>query len=347
MNAPTRREPDLTSKLHRLVGRGLQSSPPSARAALYRGRNRIVRLLEPAHDIAPATDASAVWVSPPVPVPDGCSLTDIEETFRSWSVNGEPVGHLAGYVDDSLWRFLHTWGMVRNDAGRCLELGANPYFTTYLLDRHTDLDLTLSNFYGQRGETDETVSFVPGGETARTELIRRSQLFNVEEDEFPFGAASFDVVLFCEMLEHLLMDPVGALRQIHRVLKPDGVLILTTPNVARLANVLAMVHGTNIYDPYSGYGPYGRHNREYTRHELHRLLDFAGFEVEYSLTADGHAWSVTDWPRHAEAVPLVRYRGGDLGQYLLVRARATRPPSDGLPSFLYRSWPEGRIVPFD
>ena len=207
--------------------------------------------------------------------------------MRSWSVNGEPAGHLDAYVDDSIWRFLHTWRMVRDDAGTCLELGANPYFTTFLLDRHTELELTLANYYGQRGATTETVSFVAPGSDQRVEMERKCQLFNVEEDEFPFDAHSFDVVLFCEILEHLLMDPVAVLRQIHRVLKPGGVLVLTTPNVCRLDNVLAMVNGANIYDPYSGFGPYGRHNREYTRHELRRLLEFVGFEVESSFTADG------------------------------------------------------------
>jgi hypothetical protein len=108
-----------------------------------------------------------------------------------------------------------------------------------------------------------------------------------------------------------------------------------------------MVNGVNIYDPYSGFGPYGRHNREYTRHELHRLLEFAGFEVEYSITADGHRSTADRLPRYAEAAPLVAFRRDDLGHYLFVRARAVQPPREGLPSFLYRSWPEGAIVGFD
>ena len=65
---------------------------------------------------------------------------------------------------------MYTWGIVRHDTGTCLELGANPYFTTYLLDRHTDLDLTLANYYGQSGEANETVSFVAPGATQRVQV---------------------------------------------------------------------------------------------------------------------------------------------------------------------------------
>jgi SAM-dependent methyltransferase len=274
------------------------------------------------------------------------ALADLERSFRSWSVNGAPVGHLDAYLEDSFWRFLHTWALVREDTGNCLELGANPYFTTYLLDHHTPLNLTLANYYGERGQTVETVCSVPPGGSEPIEVTRPAWLFNVEEDRFPFDDDSFDVVLFCEMLEHLLMDPVAALREIHRVLRPNGVLVLTTPNVARLDNVLALVNGANIYDPYSGFGPYGRHNREFNRHELHQLLSFCGFEVEQSLTADGHPTDYGRWPRLGPVGELVEYRRPDLGHYLFVRARASRPPAERLPSFLYRSRPPGEIVDF-
>ena len=248
------------------AGRVLRSAPAPVQDAIRRGSRRLLATL----DRAP--DQAAVWQSRPVPTPDGISFPELERTYGSWSVNGEPVGHLDTYWGEAICRFLYTWNMARDDSGSCLELGANPYFLTYLLDEHTKLDLSLANYYGDRGVKTETVSFVPPGATDRKQVEWHAQLFNIEEDVFPFEAGSFDVVLFCEMLEHLLMDPVAALRQIHRVLKPGGVLVLTTPNVARLENVLAMVSGANIYDPYSGFGPYGRHNREYSRHELHRLL---------------------------------------------------------------------------
>jgi SAM-dependent methyltransferase len=291
------------------------------------------------HEVSPIG-----WQTPPAPVPGGYPEGDFEQALRTWSVADEAPGHLDFYVNDSFWRFLHTWGMVRDDTGTALELGSNPYFITYFLAEHTELEVTLANFHTDRGLGEARFSLIPPHSADRMELTYPMYQFNVEEEIFPFDADSFDVVFLCEMLEHLTMDPVRALREIHRVLKPGGALILTTPNVARLDNVLSLVNGVNIYDPYSGFGPYGRHNREYNRHELHLLLEFVGFAVEYSFTADGHAHDFTRWPRLNEIARLVDYRREDLGQYLFVRARATGSPKEGLPSFLYRSWSDGVIV---
>jgi 2-polyprenyl-3-methyl-5-hydroxy-6-metoxy-1,4-benzoquinol methylase len=46
----------------------------------------------------------------------------------------------------------------------------------------------------------------------------------------PFGDALFDVVLSIEGIEHL-EDRYRYLRELHRVLRPGGTLILTTPNI--------------------------------------------------------------------------------------------------------------------
>lgn len=41
---------------------------------------------------------------------------------------------------------------------------------------------------------------------------------------------SFDIVLFCEIIEHLTFNPIPMWRQIYRVLRPGGRIIITTPN---------------------------------------------------------------------------------------------------------------------
>jgi SAM-dependent methyltransferase len=46
--------------------------------------------------------------------------------------------------------------------------------------------------------------------------------------DLPFDDKSFDTVVSTEVLEHV-PDPSHALRQMHRVLKPGGYLILSTP----------------------------------------------------------------------------------------------------------------------
>ena len=281
----------------------------------------------------------------PVPVPPGLDLSSIEAVFGSYSVNNEPEGHLGAYVQDSFWRFLHTWGLVRSERGACLEIGANPYFTTLLLDEYTDLQLTLTNYYGETASatTTETLRY-RRADGAKVEKAFTSHLVNVEREAFPFENDAFDVVLLCEVIEHLLMDPLAALREINRVLRPGGRLVLTTPNVNRLDNVLSMIAGSNIYDPYSGYGPYGRHNREYNLDELGRLLKFGGFAVDLSFTADAHPSGAHLDPRYADVLPQVRFREHDLGHYLFVSARSVGEPREGLPGFLYRSWPPEVIV---
>lgn len=46
--------------------------------------------------------------------------------------------------------------------------------------------------------------------------------------DLPFGDQTFDTVVGTEILEHV-PDPLGALREMRRVLKTDGHLVLTTP----------------------------------------------------------------------------------------------------------------------
>ena len=110
-----------------------------------------------------------------------------------------------------------------SERGACLEIGANPYFTTLLLDEHTDLKLTLTNYYGETASatTTETLRY-RGADGAQVEKAFTSHLVNVEREPFPFEDDAFDVVLLCEVIEHLLMDPLAALREINRVLRPGG-----------------------------------------------------------------------------------------------------------------------------
>jgi len=247
---------------------------------------------------------------------------------------------MAAYCAEAFRRFVYTYGLARELTGKALELGANPYFMTVLLKRFTALDLVLANYFGpQPGVTSAAQEVLYQDWTTQqpTSAPFSYHHFNVEQEPFPFPAGDFDVVFFCEILEHLLHDPLAVLREIKRVLKPGGTLILTTPNVSRLENRARMLAGVNIYDPYSGHGSYARHNREYTSKEIAHLLRDSGFAIDALFTADVIENRTSDYislVRLAEMLP--KSAASELGQYIFVRARNTGEGTNVRPEWLYR-----------
>jgi 2-polyprenyl-3-methyl-5-hydroxy-6-metoxy-1,4-benzoquinol methylase len=109
----------------------------------------------------------------------------------------------------------------------------------------------------------------------------RVQALNIENEPLPFPDASFDGALFTEVLEHIaITPPVSILKEFARVLKPGAVLLLTTPNICNLANILALAKGGNIFwAPDIFYGSLDRHNREYTPAEVLAAVTQSGLQV--------------------------------------------------------------------
>ena len=106
----------------------------------------------------------------------------------------------------------------------------------------------------------------------------------VDLETMPLPAAdeTFDVVLCCEVLEHMDVDPMFMLEQINRVLKPGGLLVLTTPNITSSRGLWKMLRGIEPYffmQYHKDGSPY-RHNYEYSHGALTSLLQAAGFEGE-------------------------------------------------------------------
>ena len=286
-------------------------------------------------------------LAPLLPLPDGLNEQDLFEFVTSVRVQDAPEQEMRSYGTHDFRRFVYTWGMTRGLSGKCLELGANPYFTTMLLKKFTNLEVTLANYFGHstNEECTQAVDYreLISGEPKTEQLA--FQHFNVENDVFPYADGQFDLVIFAEIIEHLLNDPCKVLREIKRVLKPNGTLVLTTPNVARLENVTRLIRGANIYDPYSGYGPYGRHNREYTCQELDQLLRFEGYEPTECFTADVHSNQADTFFTMQKLPNMLRCRRNDLGQYIFLKAIST--PHGFLaqrPAWLYRSYPQGELV---
>jgi SAM-dependent methyltransferase len=261
------------------------------------------------------------------------------ESFRSpWE---EPANR-ARLIPAALPRIAIALDLLpsASPSSRLLELGAEPFLASQCLDAVWPGTVTHANYYGtaeRRGS--ETLVEIGGTRTKTYEY----DLFNIETEEFPYPNGTFDVVLFCELIEHLAINPVWALAEIHRVLKPDGRLIVTTPNAVSIERLEALVTGwrphVDRYNPVFGYG--ARHNREFAAWELKLVLEETGFDVETVVVRD--LPNPTGWMRVRWALlrGLLRpFSRLPRGSHIFVRARRRAVFRWRMPDALFA---EGRL----
>jgi 2-polyprenyl-3-methyl-5-hydroxy-6-metoxy-1,4-benzoquinol methylase len=90
------------------------------------------------------------------------------------------------------------------------------------------------------------------------------------------GGAQYDVVTAFDVMEHVL-DPAAFLRSVSRLLKPAGILVLTTPDTGSLTCRL-MGRRWYFYVP-------GLHNFHFDRRNITTLLAHQGFRVLHVASA--------------------------------------------------------------
>ena len=101
-----------------------------------------------------------------------------------------------------------------------------------------------------------------------------AEVVQIQPDEpLPFVDGEFELVLCTETIEHV-RDVQLFVSEVRRVLRPGGVLALTTPAWSRLSALRLVVFGFE-----SGFDPLSPHLRFFTRASLERLLDAMGFDV--------------------------------------------------------------------
>lgn len=99
----------------------------------------------------------------------------------------------------------------------------------------------------------------------------------------PFASGSFDLVIAAQVIEHLV-DTDGLVEEIHRVLRPGGRLLLTTPNLAAWFNRGMLLLGMQpLFTEVSTSEVFGRPGRQVVGH----LRLFTKPAVEEFLRARG------------------------------------------------------------
>lgn len=95
-----------------------------------------------------------------------------------------------------------------------------------------------------------------------------------------------DVVICCEVIEHLHVPAAPVLRFLATGLAPGGHVILQTPNATALPKRIRMVLGRNPYEPIRDEAGNPGHFHEYTVPELRAAVEDAGLEVTLLVTAN-------------------------------------------------------------
>jgi len=113
-------------------------------------------------------------------------------------------------------------------------------------------------------------------ERAKKNGIRAVPL-NIENDPFPFEAGKFDAILCGETIEHLV-DTDWLMFEINRVLKQDGKLVLTYPNIRTLLGVAMLL----FFDLPPMYAARYRsaHFRDFTLRTIKMVLQAHGFRLD-------------------------------------------------------------------
>ena len=112
-------------------------------------------------------------------------------------------------------------------------------------------------------------------------------LCDLNKEKIPREDNSFDIIIAGEVLEHTI-NPYKVVKEFHRILKQNGILILSVPNSCSLVNRLNMLRGklpTGCAMP-SNDNTYAHHIVDFNLKSLKEVLEKANFTIE-KITSNG------------------------------------------------------------
>jgi methionine biosynthesis protein MetW len=151
----------------------------------------------------------------------------------------QPIDHYthahwpAGLQDRQLVIIELVQDELARASGRVLDIGCGNGFFLAELDRRHDLRA--------RGWELTGVDYSPAVLVEARQHPYAFERCNLEEG-IPFPDASFDIVTASELIEHIY-NPDHLLSEIHRILRPGGRAVLTTPNLQAWYNRALFVAG--------------------------------------------------------------------------------------------------------
>jgi glycosyltransferase involved in cell wall biosynthesis/SAM-dependent methyltransferase len=273
--------------------------------------------------------------APPQPLATPEGEPGLDAYLRGWAVS-EEAGE---YLDTHQTRLVKTLEITPpgGPEDRILEMGAYLQVTPALRSK-LGYGEVRGCYYGPAGRVDHRTVTSAEGETFTCDI----EHFDAEKDRFPYEDEYFSTVVCGELIEHLFEDPMHLMGEVNRILKPGGHVVLTTPNIAALRGISAILQGYHpgffhsYIRPAEGSGDVdARHNREYTAREIHKLLENSGFAVTLLETGEFRDLPHPEfgWVMHL----LHRYRleTDYRGDGIYAVGRKTGPVRDRYPEWLY------------
>jgi SAM-dependent methyltransferase len=129
------------------------------------------------------------------------------------------------------------------------------------------------------------------------EKLNLKDVFNGALEDAGYPENYFDAVVMQDCIEHLL-DPKSALTQIRKVLKPDGILVVNTPDINSLASRLLKARWWGINSAHLYY---------FDRSSLKGLLSLCGFKP-VKCRYHARTFSIKYWTSKARSYSPGLYR---------------------------------------
>lgn len=203
--------------------------------------------------------------------PIGVNVDPIIEDVRSRLDDAQRA-----YADAHELRFRQTLSLVgpAQPGGTALELSSFPVMTQVL----DHLGYWCAATVREEGPaTARPANPFDASFGRRLELV-----VDLETERLACDDALFDLVLACEIIEHLPRDPMQLLVEANRVLRTGGQLIVTTPNIVGEHSIGLALRGTHPANYYffERSGSLDRHHFEWTPALLGDALRAAGFSLD-------------------------------------------------------------------
>ncbi|MCF8388155.1 MAG: methyltransferase domain-containing protein [Bacteroidales bacterium] len=190
-------------------------------------------------------------------------VESINDDLSDWSLNYFNEANKKRYINDM--RLIRDY----YDSGEILEIGAAPYHLTFLLERTgykvTGIDINPDRYFNFIEETD-------------LNIIK----CDIESEPLPFEDNSFKFIIFNEIFEHLRINPIKTLKEINRVLHPEGKFLISTPNLYGIRNLINFLLGKGFDNPYEEFLKietiqHMGHVRIYSVNQIRKFLLKTGF----------------------------------------------------------------------